>query len=629
MNKRSALLIAALTLAFVGGLFHLARSTERAIITLQKRGVPYHVDSVTQSALEGDLRTLELLRRAKAPLERRDSTGTTPLIAALQAGKEEPARFLARHVDDLEVTDAAGMTALSHTVLLEQWEFAEALIGRGALIEFSFGEGRPALVEAAGTGHQELLQFLLRHGANGDVRDHRGWTALLNAVALGDSEAARSLLQAGANPDAHDRRGNSPVLLATRREDLAMLRALSEAGADLQPDHPDGVTPLEVAVARNDTEIALFLLENGALPQADPGDLRFPLLLTAVLNANDPLTRALVKAEAPLDAADPSGRTPLLAAVEARNESLFHFLADLGADCAGCLRPVLESENDSMIDVVLDAGVDLEEVDGHGETALAAMVRQGRSGLARKLLVHGARADVRCAEGQPALAWAIARQDSELMGALLGNEADVNAILRSPVSSQLQNLFGESHVAYYLKRDSGITPLMLAAGTNQKRVVQALMGRGARTSVFTRRHKTYPIHFATQLGDTGMIQMLLGRNPDPANQDRWITIDLSQQRAWLFRSGKVYSSTSISTGKSGYETPTGEYVITNKYRDWTSTLYDSKMPYFMRLNCGDFGLHEGHVPSYPASHGCVRLPAGKARKFYELAKVGDRVTIKR
>ena len=31
------------------------------------------------------------------------------------------------------------------------------------------------------------------------------------------------------------------------------------------------------------------------------------------------------------------------------------------------------------------------------------------------------------------------------------------------------------------------------------------------------------------------------------------------------------------------------------------------MPYFMRLSCGDFGMHEGDLPGYPASHGCIRL----------------------
>ena len=51
------------------------------------------------------------------------------------------------------------------------------------------------------------------------------------------------------------------------------------------------------------------------------------------------------------------------------------------------------------------------------------------------------------------------------------------------------------------------------------------------------------------------------------------------------------------------------------------------MPYFQRLSCGDFGLHQGVVPGYPASHGCIRVPAGNAEKLFSLTKTGDRVLI--
>ena len=52
------------------------------------------------------------------------------------------------------------------------------------------------------------------------------------------------------------------------------------------------------------------------------------------------------------------------------------------------------------------------------------------------------------------------------------------------------------------------------------------------------------------------------------------------------------------------------------------------MPYFQRLSCGDFGLHQGYVPKYPASHGCIRVPAGKASELFSLTRRGDRVRIK-
>jgi lipoprotein-anchoring transpeptidase ErfK/SrfK len=39
-------------------------------------------------------------------------------------------------------------------------------------------------------------------------------------------------------------------------------------------------------------------------------------------------------------------------------------------------------------------------------------------------------------------------------------------------------------------------------------------------------------------------------------------------------------------------------------------------------------MHEyPHVPEYPASHGCVRLPAGEAARVYQFAEVGTPVHV--
>lgn len=67
--------------------------------------------------------------------------------------------------------------------------------------------------------------------------------------------------------------------------------------------------------------------------------------------------------------------------------------------------------------------------------------------------------------------------------------------------------------------------------------------------------------------------------------------------------------------------------MTNKYKMWKSSLYHAKMPYFLRLSCGDFGLHAGNLPGYPASHGCIRLPADKAQELFTLIPEGTLVEI--
>jgi lipoprotein-anchoring transpeptidase ErfK/SrfK len=106
-----------------------------------------------------------------------------------------------------------------------------------------------------------------------------------------------------------------------------------------------------------------------------------------------------------------------------------------------------------------------------------------------------------------------------------------------------------------------------------------------------------------------------------------VEISLSTQKALVIKDGVPILKTSISTGRKGFDTPAGQYVITDKKRSHRSSLYHVEMPFFMRLNCLDFGMHAGVVPNYPASHGCIRLPADAAQKIFTEIPVGTLVMI--
>jgi len=46
-----------------------------------------------------------------------------------------------------------------------------------------------------------------------------------------------------------------------------------------------------------------------------------------------------------------------------------------------------------------------------------------------------------------------------------------------------------------------------------------------------------------------------------------------------------------------------------------------------RITWSGIAMHLGVVPGHPASHGCIRLPAGFAAKLWGLTKIGERVVI--
>ena len=53
------------------------------------------------------------------------------------------------------------------------------------------------------------------------------------------------------------------------------------------------------------------------------------------------------------------------------------------------------------------------------------------------------------------------------------------------------------------------------------------------------------------------------------------------------------------------------------------------MPYWMRLTNTGVGMHQGFLPGYAASHGCIRMDKNVVRNFYHAAHVGMRVKVVR
>ena len=134
-----------------------------------------------------------------------------------------------------------------------------------------------------------------------------------------------------------------------------------------------------------------------------------------------------------------------------------------------------------------------------------------------------------------------------------------------------------------------------------------------------------------------------------------VVMSIGKQRAYLMVGEKIYIETPISSGKRGHETPQGSFRVQEKDPDHRSTIYGdfvdrggrtvrsgissqidsapsgthyvgASMKWFCRLNAG-VGMHVGILPGYPASHGCIRLPADIAPLIYQKVKVGTPATV--
>jgi ankyrin repeat protein len=345
--------------------------------------------------------------------------------------------------------------------------------------------------------------------------------------------------------------------------------------------------------------------------------------------------RRLIEAGALVDLADKDGFTPLMASAMHGNPEMFRLLlarsTNLHAE-AHCedgrdlLGMALDSGNPEIIRSVAERLPLLPQWTSSTRRALNTALLAGNKDQIRLLLGKHVTPPTPEGKNVPLLAYAIAMGDKSLFSTLLACGADPNTVLPAPCEKDFLALVSSKSLRSYIEEDKNVTVLMLAAGLGQEDYLRALLDAGADRNRDTARYKMLPLYIAAQTGHWRCTQMLLGRGPSP-DQLR-IEISLASQRVALVKNGVPVFHAPCSTGRQGYSTKKGQFVITNKERNHRSTIYHVDMPYFMRLSCLDFGMHAGYVPNRPASHGCIRLPSEAARKFFSEIPIGTLVTVK-
>jgi lipoprotein-anchoring transpeptidase ErfK/SrfK len=114
--------------------------------------------------------------------------------------------------------------------------------------------------------------------------------------------------------------------------------------------------------------------------------------------------------------------------------------------------------------------------------------------------------------------------------------------------------------------------------------------------------------------------------------ERWIEVDLSDQRVFAHEGEAVVNNFLVSTGLWNTPTVVGEFAIYVKYQAadmWGPGYYLPAVPYVMYFY-EDYGLHGTYWHSNfgtPMSHGCVNLRTDDAGWLFNWASVGTRVWV--
>ena len=402
----------------------------------------------------GDVTAVRSLSRQGRAVDARSSDGSTALHWAAHLDDAGMVDVLLRAGADAAAENRYGITPIWLAAENGSSVVIDRLLQAGADARTRVSGGETVLMTAARAGNPEAVRVLVRHGANVNAREEtRGQTALMWAASRGNVDVIKVLLEAGADIRARSResvevyggtyvagrRDSSgsaserldvftPLLFAVSGGHLDVARSLIASGASVHDIAPDGSSALAIACANAHWELASYLLDVGADPNAVNTDGVGPLHVIAktrtlhhdVLSGGLPppvgagdsdglvVAGKLIAAGAEIDAQTRGSReTALAMASKPADAGLVRLLLSASADpflknadgvnalmaASGVNTTILVGDDEEALEAVrmlLDYGVDVNDVDNEGNIALHGAAFRGYVPLVRLLVDRGA-----------------------------------------------------------------------------------------------------------------------------------------------------------------------------------------------------------------------------------------------
>jgi ankyrin repeat protein len=386
------------------------------------------------AAYHDDLPLLRRLLKGGARPNVANDYGSTPLAEAAERADPEAIRLLLEAGADVESPNARGQTALMTVARTDIVEAARVLVAHGANVNARESwRGQSALMWASAQSRPAMVQFLISHGADVNARETvREWprrvtaeprpqnrplgglTPLLFAAREGCAPCAVQLLKSHADLELADPEGITPLIMAVQNAQFDTAAVLIKAGANVNSWDIWGRAPLYSTVDYNTTP-------RGGRPDRPSADK------TTALDIIDMLLKAGANPDMQLKLFPPYrslgqdrgadgmlsvGTTPLIRAAKAGDTASVQLLLTHGAKpdlpnslgitplmaAAGIGSTTIDTRarfrNEkkclSAAQLLLAAGVDVNAVNGNGQTALHGAAQSGWNSFVQLLADHGA-----------------------------------------------------------------------------------------------------------------------------------------------------------------------------------------------------------------------------------------------
>ncbi len=368
----------------------------------------------------------------------------------------------------------------------------------------SFAAGTEA-ADAAQNRDTEALRALVKQHANVNAPQPDGTTALHWAVHWNDLDAVNLLLRAGADAKAANRYGATPLSEAAAAGSVAMIQALLKAGADPKTvATADGETVLMTAARAGNVDAVKVLLDRGADVNAKESYKGQTALMWAAAERHPGVVKLLLEhgADWKVRSFERETKMPKLSAA-----------SSVTPIARGGFTAFLFSAREGDIEsaqVMLDGGVDINQVDVDGTNALVVSVMNKHYSFAKFLLDRGADPNLTDVKGRAALYALVDIRNEDYSALPARKENDplpsleiVKALLArgaNPNTQLTRNLPGRSGMdSGDTTLDQGTTPLMRAARAGDAAAMRVLLEKGADPKLTTKEGNT-ALMFAAGVG---------------------------------------------------------------------------------------------------------------------------------
>jgi uncharacterized protein len=372
-------------------------------------------------------RIIDALLKAKASVNGTTKWGWGPVSDAATPGKKDILLVLLKHGPDIKSLNAAFLSAASYgdrdlmEMLIKRGADTKATVDNESIIDLALYEAVDSDRSSPEKDLNETVEFLLDLGTGVNTQFKKGdgkTTALLLAIQRGSETIVKTLIDRGADPNVRwdcncIYKNFTPLMLVawiaySKSSYTTIVNTLLDKGADINAKceptgHPDlggGSTALMIALIRGISEVAEILINRNA-----DVSIKNDKGESAFLLSGAHIMKTLIDKGIDINQRDNNGNTALMKAA---------------------WRCSVDN-----VRILLDKGADVNIKNNVGETALMSAIAascedQKYIDLVRALLDKGADINARTKEGKTALMMAAEDGKIGIVKALLERGADPN-----------------------------------------------------------------------------------------------------------------------------------------------------------------------------------------------------------